>query len=407
MQVSLPLSPRYSQSPRIKPLSCSPVINKGPITPDEALLNYSSLLMPYETTEIEQFKEIYFLGYPNSKNKTIQDYSNIHKFNFKDHICYRYEIVSNLGNGSFGRVFNVFDHKTKRHVAVKIFLNKNEIINQSEIEADILALMNKHRCQYTVKGIDYFYFRSHPCISFELLGMNLYVMHAKDNFRPYKHSIVRDYAYQIFRGLFECSNLGIVHCDIKPENICTTISDTRRIKIVDFGSSFQSLSGRQNRFYIQSRFYRSPEVILRSKYGAKIDVWSAAVIIIELLIGRHVFPGRNELEMLNLMEDLIGPMPRSMANNCRKKKPSFFNANGTLKSFCSIDSKKEKRSSIKCLLGNEAPPQLIDFLERCLTWKPSLRMSTFQALQHPWLNQKAANMKSNDTESLPSLMKYL
>lgn len=402
MQISLPRSPRLVPSPRLIPLSCSPIVDNAPITPQEALREYSSLLLPYEIEEIDQYKDIYFLGYPNAKNKTIVDTSILFKFNPKDHIAYRYEIIKNLGSGSFGKVFSVFDHKTKRQVAIKIFSSKDEAKYQIHDEAQILAELNKNHCQYTVKGIDFFYYRTHPCITFELLGTNLYLMQVRDNFRPYNLSFVRDIAIQIFRGLCECSKLGVVHCDIKPENICMTRDDPKKVKIIDFGSSVFERSKSPIRYYIQSRYYRSPEVILRLKYGPKIDVWSAALIIVELLTGRHVLPGRNELEMLNLMTDLIGPMPRSMAKASRKR--SFFNEKGYLKPASSLQSTKMK-ISIQNMLASQNSPQLTDFIKKCLTWKPNLRMSAYQALNHPWLQQNSLPSSPNN-ERLPCLNKY-
>lgn len=398
MQISLPRSPRINPSPRLVSFSCSPIVDDGPITPQEALREYSSLLMPYEIDEIDQYKDIFFLGYPSSKNKTLVDTSILFKFNAKDHIAYRYEIIKSLGSGSFGKVLSVFDHKVKKSIAIKIFNSKDEAKYQIGEEAKILSELNKARCSYTVKGIDFFYFRTHPCISFELLGTNLYVLQAKNNFRPNKLSIVRDIAIQIFRGLNECSQLGIIHCDIKPENICTTVDDSRKVKIIDFGSSVFENSKMKMRYYIQSRYYRSPEVILRLKYGPKIDIWSAALVLLELLTGKQILPGKNELEMLNLMADLIGPIPRSMAKACKKK--SFFNDDGSLRRSSSLQSTKMKLS-LQYLLDAQNSPQFADFIKKCLNWKPNFRMSASQALKHPWLQSN-----STYSESLPCLNKY-
>lgn len=401
MRVSLPKGPLLPPTSNGKNFTCTPITENAPISPQEVLDNYSSFLLPYEIKEIQRFTKIYFLGYPSAKNQTINDSTYLYKINPKDHIAYRYEIVKILGSGSFGKVFQVIDHKTKKQRAIKIFVNQDEIKQQSEREANVLSLLNKHKCCNTVKGLDYFYFRLHACITFELLGNNLYIMQIKNDFRPFRQSVVKELAFQIFRGLLDCAKLGIVHCDIKPENICSTLDDSHKIKIVDFGSA--CMENFPLRSYIQSRYYRSPEVILRLKYGPKIDVWGAALIVIELLIGKHVFPGRNELEMLNMMVQLIGPIPKSVVNVAKKKRRTFFTENGTLKSSSSLPSKKPV--SIQSLLGPNGSPQLIDFLENCLTWKASYRMSALQALEHPWLQQRS--FKHVDSENLPTLMKYL
>lgn len=394
LPVTPPKSPRLCPVRKTKSLTFSPYIENGPISPKEAIENYSSLLMPYEIPEIQLYIDVYFLGYPDAKNASnVNYYDNI---NPKDQIAYRYEVIKILGSGSFGKVVEAIDHKMKRKVAIKILIDAE----LSKTEAGILATLNRHRCSNAIKGLDYFLFRTHACISFELLGPNLYSIQYKNNFVPQNLATVKNYAIQIFRGLRDCAKLGIIHCDLKPENICTVIDDANNIKIIDFGSS--SYEDKYFRSYIQSRYYRSPEVILRLKYGPKIDVWSAALIIIELLTGRPVFPGKNELDMLNLMVELLGPVPRTMINSSKKKK-FFFNDDLSLKCGTSMyDPLRKKTNNLKNLIGSEiASPQLIDFLDRCLTWKPNLRMSALDALDHPWLQQK----NSTESEGLPCLQK--
>ena len=401
IRVQTPKGPRLCACRKTK--SCptfSPIIENGPISPQEVLNHYSAFLMPYEVNEIQRFNEIYFLGYPNIKNQTLHDANYHYRFNPKDHLAYRYEIVKILGSGAFGQVVESIDHKTKRQLAVKVLINTEDVREQSKTEASVLARLNKHKCSNTIKGIDYFYFRSHVCITFELLGENLYLTQVKNNFKPLRQSIVKDYAIQIFKALRDCAKLGIIHCDLKPENICATLEDSKKIKIIDFGSS--CYEDKPFRTYIQSRYYRAPEVILGMKYGPKIDVWSAGLIIVELLTGKPVFPGKNELDMLNLMVDMLGPIPRSMIKRCRKK-GHFFTENGTLKAACSLKSKK-KEVSIPILLGPDESPQLVDFLEKCITWNPRSRITALEALDHPWLQQK---FPSKDSESLPCLQKYL
>lgn len=401
IHITIPKGPRLCSIRKSLSFPFSPIIENGPISPREALNGYSSLLMPYEINEIQRFNEIYFLGYPNTKNQTLHDANFHYRFNPKDHLAYRYEIVKILGSGAFGKVIEAIDHKTKRQLAIKVLINTEDVKEQSKTEASILARLNKHKCSNTIKGIDYFYFRSHACITFELLGENLYLTQVKSNFKPLRQSLVKEYAYQMFIALRDCAKLGIIHCDLKPENICSTLEDSKKIKIIDFGSA--CFEDKPFRTYIQSRYYRAPEVILGLKYGPKIDVWSAALIIIELLTGKPAFPGKNELDMLNLMTDFLGPIPRSMAKHCRKK-AQFFNESGSLKSACCLKSKKKDTLSLPIILGPDASPQLIDFLGKCLTWSPRSRITALEALDHPWLQQK---FTSNESESLPCLQKYI
>jgi serine/threonine protein kinase len=92
----------------------------------------------------------------------------------------------------------------------------------------------------------------------------------------------------------------IIHCDLKPENILLVQDHDKknhRLKIVDFGSG--SFRGEQAYTYVQSRFYRAPEVIMRllpppTSYTEKVDIWSLGCILAELFTGEPLFPGNNE-----------------------------------------------------------------------------------------------------------------
>lgn len=73
-------------------------------------------------------------------------------------------------------------------------------------------------------------------------------------------------------------SVNVIHCDLKPENILLVHSARSQLKLIDFGSS--CLSQSQLYQYIQSRFYRSPEVLLGMPYTTAIDMWSLACIMV-------------------------------------------------------------------------------------------------------------------------------
>lgn len=81
-----------------------------------------------------------------------------------------------------------------------------------------------------------------------------------------------------------------MHCDLKPENILLKQPDRSAVKVIDFGSS--CLEDETRYTYIQSRFYRAPEVILGLPYGTPIDMWSLGCILAELYTGCPIFPGK-------------------------------------------------------------------------------------------------------------------
>lgn len=100
-----------------------------------------------------------------------------------------------------------------------------------------------------------------------------------------------------------------------PENF--NPSDPRyRIKVIDFGSS--CYEDERLYTYVQSRFYRSPEVILGMPYTTQIDMWSLGCILAELVAGLPLFPGENEAEQLGCIMELRGvPPPNIMTAGSR------------------------------------------------------------------------------------------
>jgi dual specificity tyrosine-phosphorylation-regulated kinase 2/3/4 len=113
---------------------------------------------------------------------------------------------------------------------------------------------------------------------------------------------------QILQSLSFLNNLNIIHSDIKPENILLKHDNRSGIKVIDFGSSCR---GDETVYeYVQSRYYRAPEVILDRKYGVEVDMWSFGCVIAELYTGLPLFPGRDEREMVAMFVETLGEPQR-------------------------------------------------------------------------------------------------
>ena len=192
----------------------------------------------------------------------------------------RYLILDVLGQGTFGQVVKCQNLKTQEVVAVKVVKNKTAYFNQSMMEVSVLDLLNqkldKNDDHHLLRLKDTFIHRQHLCLVFELLSVNLYELIKQNQFRGLSTTLVRVFAQQLLNGLSLLNKARLIHCDLKPENIllkkCVwtlvewTFADhcfsleSPIIKIIDFGSACDE---RQTVYtYIQSRFYRSPEVLL-------------------------------------------------------------------------------------------------------------------------------------------------
>ncbi|XP_063538806.1 serine/threonine-protein kinase minibrain isoform X3 [Cydia strobilella] len=238
----------------------------------------------------------------------------------------RYEISSPIGKGSFGQVVKAYDHEEQCQVAIKIIKNKKPFLNQAQIEVKLLEMMNRADAEnkyYIVKLKRHFMWRNHLCLVFELLSYNLYDLLRNTNFRGVSLNLTRKFAQQLCTALLFLSQpeLNIIHCDLKPENILLCNPKRSAIKIVDFGSSCQL--GQRIYQYIQSRFYRSPEVLLGIPYDLAIDMWSLGCILVEMHTGEPLFSGANEIDQMNKIVEVLGMPPDHLLDQAHKTRKFF------------------------------------------------------------------------------------
>ncbi|KAH8062129.1 protein kinase [Aureococcus anophagefferens] len=118
----------------------------------------------------------------------------------------------------------------------------------------------------------------------------------------------------ILSALVCLDDAKIVHCDVKPENILLSPrpgdDGASVVKLIDFGSA--CVEGRSTQTYVQSRFYRAPEVLVGAPYDGAIDVWSAACVVAELMLGLPVFPGVSAHNQITRIVEMLGTFPDAL-----------------------------------------------------------------------------------------------
>ncbi|XP_038978107.1 dual specificity protein kinase YAK1 homolog isoform X1 [Phoenix dactylifera] len=245
----------------------------------------------------------------------------------------RYIVKDILGHGTFGQVAKCWVSETNSYVAVKIIKNEPAYYQQALVEVSMLHMLNqkfdpddKH---HIVRILDYFVYQRHLCIAFEMLGSNLYELIKMNNYKGLSLNIVQMFSKQILHALIVMKDAGIIHCDLKPENILiSTRVKPPEIKIIDFGSA--CMEGRTIYSYIQSRYYRSPEVLLGYPYTTAIDMWSFGCIVAELFLGLPLFPGASEYDLLKRMIEILGGQPPDDLLRDAKNTSKFFKHIGSI-----------------------------------------------------------------------------
>ncbi|XP_046841344.1 dual specificity tyrosine-phosphorylation-regulated kinase 2-like [Xenia sp. Carnegie-2017] len=397
-----------------------------PMSPEKAMKVFMNKLTPFEHHEIFNYPQVYFTG-PNAKkrqgvigganNGSFDDEQGSYVHVPHDHVAYRYEVLKIIGKGSFGQVVKVYDHKTHTYVALKMVRNEKRFHRQAAEEIRILEHLKKQDKENSyniIHMLESFQFRNHICITFELLSMNLYELVKKNKFQGFSLQLVRKFAHSILQCLDALHKNRIIHCDMKPENILLKQQGRSGIKVIDFGSS--CYEHQRIYTYIQSRFYRAPEVILGAKYGMQIDVWSFGCILAELLTGYPLFPGEDESDQLACIMELLGmPPARFIEPQTSKRAKNFFSSKGHPR-YCTVTTLPDgetvlnggrsrhgklrgpphSKSWITALKGCD-DPLFIDFLKKCLEWEPSQRMTPSQALRHSWLRRRLPRAPDNSS----------
>nr|XP_046257594.1 STE20-like kinase b [Scatophagus argus] len=288
------------------------------------------------------FRKIFKLGAEKKKKQ----YEHVRRDENPEEI---WEIIGELGDGAFGKVFKAQNKQTGILAAAKVIDTKTEEeLEDYMVEIDILASCDH---QNIVKLLDAFYYDSKLWILIEFCAGGAVDAVMLELERPLTEPQIRVVCKQTLQALIYLHDNHIIHRDLKAGNILLTLDGD--VKLADFGVSAKNTKTLQRRdSFIGTPYWMAPEVVMceTSKdrpYDYKADIWSLGVTLIELA---QIEPPNHEMNPMRVLLKIAKSDPPTLMQ------PSRWS------------------------------PEFSDFLKRCLDKHVDSRWSAAQLLQHSFVS---------------------
>lgn len=351
-----------------------------------------------------------------------------------------FTVIRDVGDGSFGTVcladwksplpsgtmLSPMQHPTtrpeyvgKRLVAIKKmkkpFPNWSECMKLKELKS-LLAIPHHPNIiplydAFLMPGSKELHF------VFECMEGNLYQLTKSRKGRPLAGGLVASIFQQIVKGLHHIHQHGYFHRDMKPENLLITTTGLADyptasplampgtppekdvlviVKLADFGLARETLSRPPYTEYVSTRWYRAPEVLLRSRdYSNPVDLWALGTILAEIVNLKPLFPGQSEVDQVLQICDVIGDPLHDYGSDehGRKKGGGEWQRGVKMARAVGFEFPVVKPVTFSTLFSSKVPPSLIECIQDLLMYEPRARLTTDDLINHYYFTTLAPRLQ--------------
>ncbi|KAJ1821627.1 mitogen activated protein kinase [Coemansia sp. RSA 2599] len=292
-----------------------------------------------------------------------------------------YRIVRDIGQGAYGVVCEAEHIETGHHVAIKKVsrVGEKEVLAKRSLrEIKLMRHFSGHENIISLLDIDVANspdFNEIYLIQ-ELMEADLQLIIKSG--QPLTDPHFQYFLYQICRGLKYIHSAGVLHRDLKPSNLLVNANCS--LRICDFGLARGLAETPEGNIgfmteYVATRWYRAPEIMLSFlSYTKAIDIWSVGCIFAELLGGKPLFKGRDYVDQLNQILQILGTPEDATLSRIGSERAQMY-----IRSLPYMPKVPWVR------IFPSATPLALDLLERLLDFDPSTRITIDEILAHPYL----------------------
>ncbi|GBE87337.1 Pkinase-domain-containing protein [Sparassis crispa] len=288
-----------------------------------------------------------------------------------------YAIISQVGEGTFGKVYKARNTSNGRFVALKRIRMEAERDGFPVTAMREIKLLQSLRHANVVRLYEMLVSNGSVYMVFEYMDHDLTGVLSQTQF-TFSPAHLKSFCRQMLAGLAYLHHKGVIHRDIKGSNIL--INNRGELKLADFGLARFYQKRRKSDYTnrVITLWYRPPELLFGSTvYGPEVDMWSAGCIMLELFTKKPVFQGNDEIHQLDVIYKILGTPTVERWRNVT-----------SLPWYELVKPKEMIPNHFRSLFDKWLSSAGLDLAERLLTYDPAQRITALQALDAPYFCQE-------------------